>query len=115
MRRFFVLLVLVPLAAVIVILSVANRAAVSLSLDPFTASATAMSLTAPLFVFLFGALALGILIGGVATWIRQGRWRRQVRAERARSAALREENERLRERVAAMAPSLPGPGVRDAA
>ncbi len=117
MRRFLVLFVLVPLAAVIVILSVANRGDVRFSLDPFTAAAPALSVSAPLFVFLFGALVLGVVIGGFAAWVRQGKWRRLARAERGRADAIREENERLRERVAALAPSsLPRPpGVRDAA
>jgi uncharacterized integral membrane protein len=116
MRRFLVLFVLVPLAVVIVVLSVANRGDVSLLLDPFAAGAPALSVNAPLFVFLFGALALGVVIGGIAAWIRQGRWRRLARAERAKADAIREENERLRERVAAMAPALPrSPSVRDAA
>ncbi len=76
MRRFLVLFVLIPLAVAIVILSVANRGDVSLSLDPFSAAAPTLSVTAPLFVFLFGALALGVIIGGIAAWVRQGKWRR---------------------------------------
>ena len=112
MRRFLFLFVLVPLAVVLVALSVANRHAVTVSLDPVTA-APALSFTAPLFVFLFVALALGIVIGGVATWVRQGRWRRQARLEHAEARRAREEAERLRERTAALAAALPP--ARDAA
>jgi hypothetical protein len=43
-------------------------------------------------------LAVGIVIGGVATWVRQGRWRQAARAERANADRLRREAERLRER-----------------
>jgi len=113
MRRFTVLFILLPLAIVVVVLSVANRAPVDFSLDPLGAI-PALSLTAPLFFFLFAALALGILIGGIATWLGQGKWRRAARAERANAARLRQEVERLTERAAASTPALSGPR-RDAA
>jgi len=115
MRRFVLLFVLLPLAIVIVVLSVANRGAVTFSLDPFDSTAPALSLTAPLFVILFTTLALGVFIGGIAAWLRQGKWRRLARAERANAERLRQEIERLRERAAALTPALPAPPARDAA
>jgi uncharacterized integral membrane protein len=107
MRRVLFLVVLVPLAIVIVILSVANRGAVVFSLDPFGGNALAFA--APLFVFLFAALLLGIVVGGIAAWLRQGRWRHAARTERAEAARLRSELERLRSRAADT------PATRDAA
>jgi uncharacterized membrane protein YciS (DUF1049 family) len=95
MRRFLFLFVLVPVAIVVIALSVANRAPVTFSLDPLGA-VSSFSLTAPLFFFLFAALAAGVVIGGIATWIGQGRWRRAARAERANAARLRAEAEQLR-------------------
>ena len=122
MRRFLTLFVLFPVAIVVVVLSVANRGSVAFSLDPIGAGSTGWTVSAPLYVFLFAALAVGILIGGVATWIRQGRWRQAARAERANADRLRRETERLRERLeaaqAAGAPSttaLMPPDNRDAA
>lgn len=112
MRRFLTLLVLVPLAAVIVLFSVANRESVRVSLDPFRADAPAVAFSAPLFVLLFGALILGLVIGGVAAWVRQGRWRRA-----ARKAGF--EAERLRTEAAGAARPAPAaaalPPARDAA
>lgn len=110
MRRFLALFVLLPVAIVIVVLSVANRAEVNFSLDPFNA-VPALSAAAPLYVFLFGALVLGIIVGGVATWFRQGKWRRFARAERAEVERLRTENAQFRAAAAAPA-QLP---ARDAA
>lgn len=112
MRRFIIFFVLVPIAIVLVVLSVANRHAVTFSLDPIGAT-PGLSFTAPLFVFLFAALAVGIFTGGVATWLRQGRWRRQARIEHAEVERTRAEVDRLRERTAAMAAALPP--ARDAA
>jgi len=114
MRRAFVLFVLVPLAIVVVVLSVANRASVTFSLDPFGGDPPALSVTAPFFVFLFATLFLGILVGGVAAWIRQGRWRSLARAERAELLRARQEVERLRERVTEIT-STTLPANRDAA
>jgi uncharacterized protein HemY len=113
MRRFVLLFILLPLAVVIVVLSVANRGEVTLSLDPFGSAAPLLSMTAPLFVFLFAMLALGIFVGGVATWVRQGRWRRIARHERARADKLAGEVDRLSRRPAGAA-ALP-PANRDAA
>jgi uncharacterized integral membrane protein len=106
MRRVLFIVILLPLAVVMIVLSVANRGTVLFSLDPF--GGDALSIAAPLFVLLFAALLLGIAIGGVAAWLRQGRWRQVARRERAEAARLRGEIERQRGRVAP-------PPARDAA
>ncbi len=107
MRRVLFLFLLVPLAIVMVILSVANRNAVTFSLDPF--GGNALSVAGPFFVFLFAALLLGVVIGGAAAWLRQGRWRQAARVARAEAARLRSELERQRTRLAEP------PATRDAA
>ena len=115
MRRFLILVVLLPLAIIAVALSVANRQAVTFSLNPFGAASPEWSVMAPLFVLLFAALAIGVLVGGVATWTRQRKWRQAARHERANAQRLRQEVERLRERVIT-APAIAGPRPdRDAA
>lgn len=111
MRRFLLLLVLVPLAAVIVFFSVANREMVTVSLDPFHGDAPTLAFAAPLFVLLFGALILGLIIGGVAAWTRQGRWRRAARKAEHEAERLRAEAARAR----APATVTPLPPARDAA
>ncbi|MCB1500577.1 MAG: DUF1049 domain-containing protein [Bauldia sp.] len=106
MRRFITLLILVPLAVIVVFFSVANRQSVTVSLDPFHDGTPALSFAAPLFVLMFGAIVIGLLLGGVAAWTRQGRWRRAARrAER--------EAEQLRADAAARPAALPA--ARDAA
>jgi uncharacterized protein HemY len=115
MRRFLILFVLLPIAIVAVALSVANHAGVVLSLDPFGGAAPRWSVELPLFILLFATLGLGIVIGGVATWFGQGKWRRAARAERANAARLRQDVERLRERVTAGPALAPPYSDRDAA
>ncbi len=115
MRRFLVLFVLLPLAIIAVALSVANREAVVLSLDPFGGPSPRWSVELPLFIVLFATLGIGVLLGGIATWLRQGRWRQAARSERANAARLRQDVERLRERVSTVPALVPPHSDRDAA
>ena len=83
--------VLVPLAIVIVMFAVANRHAVTVSFDPFSSARPAYLATVPLFVLIFVLLILGVVVGGVASWMRQSRWRRQARRLEAENRALHSE------------------------
>jgi len=104
-RKLVAALILVPLALVIVLLAMANRQAVTLSLDPFLAEPPALALTQPLFLIILGAVIVGAVIGGGAAWLKQGKWRRAARAARAEAHALRAENLGLKERFAAAEPT----------
>ena len=79
MKRAIKLTLLIPVVAIIVALSVANRGPVEFSLDPFNGEDPALSASIPLYWLLFGAAALGVLIGGTATWLGQSKWRRTAR------------------------------------
>ncbi len=79
LRRIVAALILVPLAIIIIAFAVANRQEVTVSLDPFGASAPAAALTLPLFALVIVLLIVGVVIGGTAAWLRQGRWRRTAR------------------------------------
>lgn len=93
MRKLLRWLILVPLAILLVLLAVANRMPVTLSLDPFSREAPALAVTLPLFVALLLAVAIGVVIGGIAAGIGRVRWRyRARRAERA-AEKLSAENE----------------------
>lgn len=64
MERAFAGLGLLVVAAVTVVLAVANRAPVTLTVDPFGAD-PAYSLTLPLYAVIFAAVAAGVLLGGL--------------------------------------------------
>jgi hypothetical protein len=113
MRRFLFYVVVIPFTVLLVALSVANRGPVTLSLDPLGLLGTGWSLTMPLFVLLFLTMAVGVLVGGVAAWSGQRKWRFAARGERANVARLRREVERLR--VLADQQALPPRYDRDAA
>jgi hypothetical protein len=96
MRRFLFLVILLPLGVIAVALSVANRETVRLSFDPAGSLGPGWGASMPLFVLLFAVLAVGVVIGGVATWLGQSKWRYAARLERANVGRLRREVERLR-------------------
>jgi uncharacterized integral membrane protein len=79
LRKIVAALILVPLAVIIIAFAVANRQGVTVSFDPFNTSAPAASLTLPLFALVIALLIIGVVIGGTASWLRHGRWRRAAR------------------------------------
>ena len=69
-------LLLLPLILIFVAFAIANRHAVTLSLDP-----TPLSIEAPLYGLVFTGIFVGLIAGGLIAWLRAGRWRRQLREE----------------------------------
>ncbi|WP_349359073.1 LapA family protein [Stappia sp.] len=111
MTRFLKNLVLIPIAIVLIALAVANRHTVTLSLDPFSRVDPAVSVEAPLFWFLFAAVAFGVFIGGVASWAGQGKWRKEARVKRREADQWHREADRLKavQEPAPKGPQLPAP------
>ena len=111
MRKFLKALILVPLALVIVVFAIANRQLVTITLDPFGDSKIAFAL--PLFLLAFVLVIFGVIIGGVAAWLRQHKWRRAAHQLDRELAAVRTERDSLKraladaEAAAAAAPDLP--------
>ncbi len=88
MKTFLKWLVLLPVGIVLLIFAIVNRHPVTLSFDPFEAASTKLQITAPLFIVMFAALAIGIVVGGCVTWMLQGRHRRAASRSRAEAARL---------------------------
>ena len=85
MRKFVAIAVLVPLAIIIVMFAVANREIITVSFDPFDAAHPALALKMPLFMLIFVLVAVGVVVGGIAAWLKQHKWR--IRARRAEAEA----------------------------
>jgi uncharacterized integral membrane protein len=119
LKRILWLCVAFPVAALLVTLAVANRHSVRLVLDPFRPETPVLSIVLPFYGYLFGALLIGVLLGGTATWLSQGRWRRATRVRSNEARRWQTEAERLmRERdaeVAARNKALAAPDKRNAA
>jgi uncharacterized integral membrane protein len=104
LRRFVWILVAFPVAVLLLTLAVANRHGVRLVLDPFRSDEPVLFLVLPFYAYLFGVLLLGIVIGGLATWVAQARWRRTARRRAAEARRWQAEADRLsRERQAQVA------------
>ena len=95
MIRFLKGLVLVPIAIVVVLLAVANREFVTLSFDPFSPEPV-FSLSVPLYALVFAAVALGIVVGGIGSWLGQGKNRRRARHNRREAESWQREADRLK-------------------
>ncbi|CAO4140406.1 LapA family protein [Methylorubrum aminovorans] len=95
MIRFLKALVLLPIAVVVVLLAVANREPVTLSFDPFSPEPV-FSLVLPLYAVLFGAVALGILVGGIGSWLGQAGTRQRARYHRREADRLAKEAAELK-------------------
>jgi len=97
-RIFFVL----PIAVIVIMLAVANRHAVTLSFNPLAPDDPATAFDVPVFWLVFACVAMGVILGGIAVWFTQGRFRRAARENRHEAAKWRAENERHREKLAAL-------------
>ena len=106
MVRFLKLVLIALVAILFLIFAFANRHFVTVSFDPFASGdIPAFAINAPLFVVLILAMMIGVVAGGAATWLAQGKHRRAARQNRAEADKWRAEAEAAR--AQALAP--PGP------
>jgi uncharacterized integral membrane protein len=112
-KRILWLLVAFPAALLLVTFAVVNRHEVRLVLDPFRPENPVISLSLPFYAYLFAALIVGVVLGGMATWFAQSRWRRSARQHGRAAARWHAEADRLtRERDAAAAAKSSGTTAR---
>ena len=121
LKRLFTLLILVPVGVVLIAIAVSNRQDVTIAVPPYLGEAPLYAFTVPLFVVLFAVLLMGMIVGSLATWFRQSRYRREARSRRAEVTELTKEVEtqnrrvdELQETISASATSrdsLPAPKV----
>ncbi len=96
LRRITWLLIAIPSAILLLALAVANKHPVRLSVDPFRdLDASALAISAPFYAYLFGALMLGVIIGGTASWLGQSWWRRTARMKTQDAMRWQAEADRL--------------------
>ena len=105
-RKIVTALIVVPLAVIIIAFAVANRQMVTVSFDPTSSTNPAYAATVPLFVLIFIVIIVGVVIGGIAAWLRQSPWRRTARKLDADVRALHDELEAIRRRFGTQAPPV---------
>jgi uncharacterized integral membrane protein len=88
-RKIVTTVVLISLALVLISFAVANRQIVTVSLDPFDQASPALVLSQPMYLIVFVLLLGGVVLGGSAAWLRQGKWRGRARRAEAQLSLLR--------------------------
>jgi uncharacterized integral membrane protein len=106
-RKIVRALILIPLALILVALAVANRQTVTVSFDPFDRVDPAFSIALPLYVLILALVIAGVIVGGVAAWLRQGKWRGRARLAESNARELRLENDQLKHRDGSGPPGMP--------
>jgi uncharacterized integral membrane protein len=110
MRKIVNTVVIVPLALVLLAFALANRRFVTVSFNPFDPNDASLALTLPLFIVIIASAMLGVLAGGIATWIGQRRHRKAARRLEAEAAQARAELAEQRRSTAFPVPA-PRPAV----
>lgn len=110
-NRIILVVVFVPLAVILIALAVANRGLTAFTVDPFNPGNPALTIETPLFFLLFAALALGMVVGSTATWMRQGRYRKAARQRGLEAQAMRDAVARDQARAPALSNQLAKPGA----
>ena len=113
MRRFFVILFALAAAAILMPIGIANRQPVTLNLDPFGRTGTPLALDMSLSLLMFFVFMLGLLVGGLATWAGQGKWRRTARIKSREAFQYKAQADRLaREQDGSTGIAMPEAGPR---
>jgi hypothetical protein len=99
-RKFVKAIVAVPAGLVLAGLALANRQPVTVSFDPFDASDMDFTVTVPLWLLGFTILTVGVVLGGVAAWLKQGRHRRGRSRLAAENVMIRSELASLKGKAA---------------
>ena len=95
MRNVVTLICALAAAVVLVPILVVNRKPVTVLLDPFGREVPFLAIDIPLSALIFLTFLLGLLIGGFAVWVGQGKWRRAARLRTREVHQWRSEADRL--------------------
>lgn len=97
MMRFLKYLLLVPIVAAALLVALGNRDVVTLHLHPFREGEIPdLTLDVPVYLEMLLTLMVGVVIGGFATWLEQGKHRAAARRARAEVKRLTAEAARAR-------------------
>ena len=107
MRRFFTVVLLFILGCILAAYGVANRHTVEFVADPFIDRKLALTFHAPLYIYLFVAMFIGVGVGWLTAWLGQGHWRKRARDTHKEATIWKREAENLKRGLEAAAPKAP--------
>ncbi|MGZ9116755.1 MAG: LapA family protein, partial [Methylocystis sp.] len=106
MKSILRVIIFVPLALIILFFSMANRGSVRIGLDPFAPSdGSGPSFEAPIFLVVLASMAIGVLAGGISSWLGHLSVRRAAKIARAEARKTRVEIDKLRQQALASLPA----------
>ena len=88
-------IILFPLAILLIVFSVTNRAPVTIDLWPIP-----IMIDVPLFALVFAALLVGVVWGGISAWLNGSKVRRTARLKSREANLATAESRRLKDRLA---------------
>lgn len=94
LRRLLVLPIVLVTAAILITVAVSNRHPVRIVLDPIS-EVPVLAFELPFFVYLLGALIVGVMLGGMRTWVGQSHWRKRARIRAQEAMRWQAEADRL--------------------
>lgn len=110
LKRLLVVPIVLAVAAVLITIFVSNRHPVRMVLDPIS-DQPVLAFEAPFFIYLAAALLVGVVLGGMRTWLGQSHWRRSARHRAQEAMRWEAEASRLqREREEALQAGRSGSG-----
>ena len=96
LRRILNWVIGLPLAIIVIAFCVANREWIRISFDPIHNDFPWATIDMPLWVLFFAGIFFGIIVGWLAAWFNQGKWRRALREHRTELQRHQDEIARLR-------------------
>lgn len=92
-------LILAIIGLCLIIIGFANRGPVTLTLLPdelVPFAGVSLSVTLPIYMVVFGGIAIGLLIGFILEWIREHKHRAEATSQRREKAVLAKEVQKLK-------------------
>jgi hypothetical protein len=106
-RRFLKAILAIPAFAVLVALAIANHQPVTVSFNPFDSSDADLAVRVPLYLVGFTVLIAGVVVGGIAAWLKQSKRRRIGSRLAAENVMMRSELAYLKGQTAERDSRLP--------
>ncbi len=101
-NRLTMIFILVPIGIIVLALAVANRQSVTLAVPPDVGGEPLFSATLPLFAVVFISILVGMIIGSCATWLKQGRYRKEAQLQKTEATKATFEAQKQKERAEAL-------------